>query len=641
MKTPLKILIAEDSQDDTEILMAELRDAGFTPVWRRVECEKDFVAELEKSPDIILSDYLMPQFDGLRAARLLHASGLDIPFILVSGTVGEDIAVEAMRNGATDYLLKDRLTRLGQAVHRALREARNRAERKRAQNELVWKTAFLEAQVNSALDAILVVNDQSKRILQNDRLFQLFEVPEPITRNNDDAVLLQHVLTKVRNPEHFRRRVEELYAHPDEVGRDEVELNNGTVLDRYSAPVRDKAGKYYGRIWTFRDVTEQKQLEEQLRQAQKMEAIGQLAGGVAHDFNNILAVIQMQADMRLLEDHLAPAESDFVAEISKAAKRAANLTRQLLLFSRRQTLQPKDVDLNEIVISMTKMLNRILREDVQIEIKYSPQPLVIHADPGMIEQILMNLSVNSCDAMPKGGRLTVETFAVDLDESGSKKLPQSRPGIFACLKVTDSGVGIPPQVLPKIFEPFFTTKGVGKGTGLGLATVFGIVQQHEGWIHVDSKPDVGTAMTIYLPRLRRASEKAETLKLNFPRGNQETILLVEDSADLRDVFRAVLSELGYHVLLAATGVAALEIWKHNQHQIRLLITDLIMPDGMNGKELAKELLRQNPKLKVLYTSGYSADIAEKDFPLEEGKNFLPKPFEIPKLAQMVRWSLDL
>jgi PAS domain S-box-containing protein len=518
---------------------------------------------------------------------------------------------------------------------------RNITERKRAEEELRWKTAFLEAQVDSALDGILVVDNQGKKILQNQRMNELWKIPPPIAEDKNDAVQIQFITNQTKNPQQSADKVAHLYSHPDEVGRDEVELIDGTALERYSSPVRDKAGKHYGRIWTFRDITERKRLEEQFRQSQKMDAIGQLAGGVAHDFNNILGVIQMQSDLLKAGGNLSPAQLDFAGEIGAAAQRAAALTRQLLLFSRKEVLQPRDLDLNQSISNMTKMLWRILGEDIKMQFKFAMQPLFIHADPGMLDQVLMNLAVNSRDAMPKGGRLVIETSTAEFDESVRGQSAQARPGSFVCLSVSDTGCGIPAENLPRIFEPFFTTKDVGKGTGLGLATVFGIVQQHQGWVHVYSEAGHGTTFRIYLPRLAGMSrQEPEPPALTSMRGGNETILLVEDDAFLRASMHKALSQLGYRVFEAINGIEALEVWKQHHEKIHLLLTDLVMPGGMTGKDLAEQLLRENPKLKVIYVSGYSAEVAGKDFPLEEGVNFLAKPVQAFKLAQTVRQNLD-
>jgi PAS domain S-box-containing protein len=387
---------------------------------------------------------------------------------------------------------------------------------------------------------------------------------------------------------------------------------------------------------------DRQQIEEQLRQTQKMESIGRLAGGVAHDFNNILAVIQMHAGLLAAEPGISPEHLDVAVEIERAAERAANLTRQLLLFSRAQALEPRDLDLNDVVTGINRMLQRILGEDIRILFKLSPRALIVHADAGMLEQVLMNLAVNARDAMPHGGRLVVETSAVELDDLAARQAPQARQGTFACLYVSDTGCGIPREVAPRIFEPFFTTKEVGRGTGLGLATVFGIVEQHKGWINVYSEVGRGTTFRVYLPCLMGDAEAVGPARqaLAPARGGHETILLVEDDAALRAVVRSTLVRLGYRVVEAPSGSAALSVWDQHRDDVRLLLTDLVMPDGMSGRDLAAHLLGRDPHLRVLYTSGYSADVAGRDGTFEDGVNFLAKPFQARTLAQAVRESLD-
>jgi two-component system cell cycle sensor histidine kinase/response regulator CckA len=303
--------------------------------------------------------------------------------------------------------------------------------------------------------------------------------------------------------------------------------------------------------------------------------------------------------------------------------------------------QPRDSDLSESIANTAKMLKRILGENVQVQLKFASQPMFLHADAGMMDQVLLNLAVNARDAMPQGGQLIIETSGVEFDELAASQSAQARPGSFVCLSVSDSGCGIPPEILPKIFEPFFTTKDVGKGTGLGLATVFGIVQQHQGWINVYSELNHGTTFRIYFPRLAKnsGSKSAQPALKTMP-GGDETILLVEDDPSLRLSVRRTLSQFGYRVLEAPTGVKALDVWKQNRDEIRLLLTDLVMPDGMTGKTLAQHLLQDNAKLKVIYMSGYSAEVVGKDFPLQEGVNFLSKPFQAAKLAKTVREKLD-
>jgi CheY-like chemotaxis protein len=362
---------------------------------------------------------------------------------------------------------------------------------------------------------------------------------------------------------------------------------------------------------------------------------------VAHDFNNILTVIQMQAGLLQSEGNLSAEQSELADDIRGAVQRAVGLTRQLLLFSRTDVLQPRDLDLNQNVTEMTKMLKRILGENIAVQLNLAVQPMFLHADAGMMDQVLMNLAVNARDAMLNGGQLVIETAGVEFDEFTATQTAQARPGSFVRLIVSDNGCGIPPENLSKIFEPFFTTKGAGKGTGLGLATVFGVVQQHHGWVNVHSEVGHGTAFTVYLPRLSESHDTKIVKKLlaTAPTGH-ETILLVEDEPALRTMIGKTLTRLGYLVLEASTGFKALEVWKEHRAEIHLLLTDLMMPDGMTGKELGQCLLQENPKLKVVYMSGYSADIVAQDIPFQEGVNFLTKPFQLQQLAHTIRQSLD-
>jgi PAS domain S-box-containing protein len=387
---------------------------------------------------------------------------------------------------------------------------------------------------------------------------------------------------------------------------------------------------------------ERRQLEEQFRQAQKMDSIGQLAGGVAHDFNNMLAVIQMQADLLKTTCKVSTAQTEFVDEIIAATQRATALTRQLLTFSRKQTIQQEDLDLNESINSMTKLLRRTLGANIQMQFKFAMQKLMVHADAGMMDQVLMNLAVNSRDAMPNGGKLIIETSSVEFDQQDASQSAKIRPGSYVCLFVSDTGCGIPPENLPRIFEPFFTTKGVGKGTGLGLATVFGIVNQHQGWVDVYSEVGQGTTFRVYLPRLMKTveSQKVDASPTALP-GGSETILLVEDDAFFRGSLRKALNQLGYRVLEAINGVEALEICRQNHNGIQLLLTDIVMPGGITGRDLGERLQKDYPALKIVYTSGYAAEVAGKGFPLKEGVNFLSKPFQAAKLARIIRNNLDL
>ena len=444
------------------------------------------------------------------------------------------------------------------------------------------------------------------------------------------------------NEEMLARYRERFRKGADERKRENsYELRNGReIVFEIADSLVESPGKPRLLLSLFRDVTTQRRLEEQLRQSQKMEAIGQLAGGVAHDFNNILTVIHGHASL-LQANNLDEMAARSAQQIGLAAERAAGLTRQLLTFSRRQLIQPKRLDMNKIIGNMSDMLGRMLGEDVTLRLNYSQSPATVEADAGMMEQVLLNLAVNARDAMPRGGQLAVRVAIVDVDEAHVQRHPEARVGRFVCVSKTDTGNGIPPEFLPRIFEPFFTTKAVGKGTGLGLATVYGIVKQHQGWIEVQSAVGKGTTFRIYIPYagvLRSAAEKpAGQITL---RGGTETILLVEDERPVRELVARVLEKHGYTVLQAATGVEAVEIWRGQKDHIALLLTDLIMPENMNGRELAEKLWADRADLKVIFSSGYSADIVGKDFRLEPELNYLQKPYQPQTLIVAVRRCLD-
>ena len=395
------------------------------------------------------------------------------------------------------------------------------------------------------------------------------------------------------------------------------------------------------------DNTERLNLESQLRQAQKMEGIGQLAAGIAHDFNNILTIIQGHASRLHNLEGLPERTKESVAQVSVAADRAATLTRQLLTFCRKQAMLAREMDLNQTVAHVSAMLERILGEDIALEFKGDKQLPLISADNAMLELILINLACNSRDAMPKGGTLRISTSSIEITPSYTQQRPEARVGPHVCLTVTDTGCGMRPETLRRVFEPFFTTKEVGKGTGLGLATVYGIVDQHHGWIEVTSEVGVGTTFKIYLPQVQQgnAAERADapgveqTPETDAQCGH-ETILLVEDEMALRELARIVLEDYNYQILEAGSGVQALKVWEEHKGKIDMLLTDMVMPEGMTGRDLAERLQAEKPNLKVLYSSGYSPDVVGGYFKLPENSRFLAKPYQPPILAQAVRECLD-
>jgi two-component system, NtrC family, sensor kinase len=396
------------------------------------------------------------------------------------------------------------------------------------------------------------------------------------------------------------------------------------------------------------EVAERKQIEAALRQSQqammqqeRLAAVGQLSAGIAHDFNNILCIIQGYVSLLIEMEDRGQEKVDALKQIATASQRAANLTRQLLTFSRKQVMQPQRLEFNEVIGNISKMLKRLVGETFAVQFHFSPKPLYIQADLGMIEQVIMNLAVNARDAMPRGGQLTLSASAAEMDEAHRQKNPEARVGQFACLTVTDTGCGIPAENLSRIFEPFFTTKAVGKGTGLGLATVYGIVKQHDGWIEVASEVGKGSTFAVFLPKgSKPAGVQVETSFFVTTHRGQEKILLVEDEAALRVLASKLLRKQGYEITEAASGVEALQIWGEQAGAFDVLLTDMVMPGGINGRELAEKLLTEKPELKVIFSSGYSTDLVENNLRLEEEVNFLPKPYPPKALIQIVRTCLD-
>ena len=515
MSSRIQILVVEDNPADAELLVRELRRSGFDFDWQRVDTEAEYLAKLSSNLHLIISDFEMPEFSGLQALKLLKQQPtLDIPFIIVSGAIGEETAVAAMREGATDFLLKDRIVRLAPVVRRALQEVLERSARKR--------------------------------------------------------------------------------------------------------------------------------LEVQFIEAQKMEVVGQLAGGIAHDFNNALGVIMGYSELvlgNLGSDHPSHGQ---IEQIQRAAERAAGLTRQLLVSSRKQIVQAVELDVNEVVNGMEKLLRQILEENIEMTVVYGAKIGTIKADSGYVWQVLMNLVINARDSMPGGGKIAIQTSAVMLDGAYAQAHPGVAAGAYVMLSISDTGTGMTEEVKARLFEAFFTTKPAGKGTGLGLITCQTVVRQSGGHIDVSSELGRGTTFKIYFPRIGQPLPIAVSpaSKTEVPSRGMETILVVEDEPSLRHVAELILKTRGYNVLTAPNGEDALRVAdKHQGEGIALVVTDVIMP-GMSGKTMADRLRTTSPHLKILFTSGYTDDVIAHHGVLEEGIAFLPKPYTVPTLTRKVRELLD-
>jgi two-component system cell cycle sensor histidine kinase/response regulator CckA len=763
---PLRILILEDVPMDAELMEYELERASIPFMSRRVDSREAFLDELDQfRPDLILSDYTLPRFDGMTALSLARERAPSIPFLIVTGSVNEETAVGCMKAGATDYLLKSNLARIGPAIEAALQRERAHAEKIQAESALAASERRFRSLVQNSSDLVTVLapdgtityaSDSAERIvgyspadlvgtsllgyLDSNHVEQVrgllhsngkSSVAGPIEfslrRPNGSVVWLEAVGSNLLTDATIRgivlnardvrerkradlalRESEERYrdlfdnatdlvcmaapdgpllyvnkawqqgtgygddeidqmqlldiVHPDSRGYytevvdrvlrgerlDHVELvfmpKTGapiTVEGNLSCTFRDGVPSAVRGI--YRDVTERKRVEEQLRRAERMQAAGKLAGGVAHEVNNMMTGVIGFSEfvLRSLEPD-DPRKAD-VEEVIKAGTRAADVTRQLLAFTRQQVLRPQMVQINAVVSDMEKMLRRSLGEDKLLELRLSPDAGEIRADRGQLEQVLINLVLNARDAMTGHGRVSIETALAVWDEVYAQRhegvdIPLGR---YVLLAVSDNGCGMDPGVQERIFEPFFTTKPIGQGTGLGLSTVYGIVKQSGGYVWVYSEPGEGSVFKVYLPQARVASEPDEpaTEPVTASGRGSETVLVIEDENVVRKLACRGLRDHGYHVVEAANGAQALRYIREHPQTIDLVISDVVMPE-IGGRELGQRLATLDPDLPILYMSGYTGEDVVQRGLLDPGAPFQQKPFTPAGLALKARQMLD-
>lgn len=807
MGKPLRTLIIEDSEDDALLIVRTLQKGGFESTWTRVQTAEDLQAALAQEEwDIVICDYRMPRFNAPAALQAVKEAGLDLPFIVVSGIIGEEAAVKMMRSGAHDYVMKDNLQRLPEAVRREIREADIRQERRRAEASLrqrsreleilndlgrsLNRTLTLEEVVRSAISGAInatgsdlallfrrknnelllcglgpesslfldgeyhrvthrvgkclcglavsegksifsknIHNDprctmeeckkvglrscatlalygadeimgilalakfeeydfeQQESFLEtmasqistainnailHDKVVQhanmlrtiFHNVPAGIgllqngifkwingqlsdlTGYSESELLKRHENILFLSDEEYSLTQKDLYAQIRETGKGTTETRwrrkDGQIIDVFLglSPI-DPDDSSQGFVCSAQNITERKYLEYQLTVAQKLEAVGILAGGIAHDFNNLLTAIIGHSEIMLLDLPEGDPLSQRVRDILEAAFQSNSLTKQLLAFSRRQVIQLQVVNLNDVISEMENMIKRLIRDDIELAISLDPDLGLIKADPGQLQQIIMNLVVNSCDAMPASGQITIKTANTYLGDSYKQQDKDLTPGKYVILTVKDTGIGMDQKTQANIFDPFFTTKEVGKGTGLGLSTLYGIIKQNKGMIKVSSEPGKGATFEIYLPQVEDtiSTRIVKTEIFSSEIEKPETILVVEDNEASREIVVLALKKFGYKVLEASDGAKAMEICDQYRGMISLLLTDVVMPE-ISGKQLADMLTQLHPEMKVLYMSGYTDDEIVRHGVMNNDFNFLQKPFKLTQLLEKIKEVLD-
>jgi two-component system cell cycle sensor histidine kinase/response regulator CckA len=633
MKIPLKILVVEDSKDDAELLLHALKRAGYEPTYSLVQNAKGMQAELTRQPwDLIISDYVIPGFGGLAALKVLQESGLDIPFIIVSGKIGEDVAVEALHSGANDYLLKDRLTRLGPAIDRAMKEASQKRKRTQAEQALRESEERYRRLVESCPDAMFIVSEGAIAFA-NPAAVALLGAKSPVDLIGKSLLDFTDANFRDLVEEHLRQALEGLDGPLLEEKM--VRTDGNAVLVEAIARRISYHGDPAVQV-LCRDISSRKHFELQLLNSQKMEAIARLAGGVANDFNNLLTVITGYSGLirsGLSADH--PLQKD-IQQVIQSTERAIGLTNQLLAISRKDVAAPEVLNLNLVLEQMQPLVHRLMGDNIDTTLRPCEGACHIRADRGQLETLIINLAVHARDSMLHGGRLTLNTECIKLAKPLHNQV-HLRSGEYVLLTISDTGLGLTEEYQEHLFEPFFGTTQPGKNTGLGLATVYAIVKQHGGQISCVSEVGKGSVFKIYFPATKLAVREPSTPNRPLPpNGKPPVILLAEDEEVLREFANLILRKHGFHVLTARDGVEAMKIAEQHNGELDLLFTDVVMP-RMGGTDLYKQFSEKHPNTPVIFTSGYPRTIlTESGLDERREYEFLQKPYTTQTLVEKIR-----
>ena len=669
---PVEILLVEDSETDRLIAVELLAGARVPNVLHTVTDGLAALAFVRQQggyadaprPDLILLDLNLPKRDG---REVLHDLKTDdrfkhIPIIVLTTSRADEDVLQAYGRHANAYIAKPLSVDQFELAVRCLEQfwftvallppappapsARPATPPTAAQLGQNLRVLLIEDSPTDALvieDGLAVASGNSFTVT---RVTRVSEAMEQLGRGRFDVVLTDLSLPDSQGLETFRRVAAAAPETPvivltsatdDAQGMEAVQLGAEDYLLKTEVSARSTAR-------ALRHAVERRQLTTELHDVKRMELVGQLAGGIAHDFNNLLTVVSGNCELIRFNAQFPPGDLSLLKDVEDAAKHAAHLTRQMLAFSRRQVMQSRKLDGNELIANCQRMLRRAVGENIRLSLQLAADLPAVLADVGMVEQVLMNLALNARDALPGGGDIRLQTAVVNVTEADTRRVRGARAGRFVRFSVADHGTGIPPEVLPRIFEPFFTTKDIGKGSGLGLASALGIAQQHGGWIEVDSMVGHGSTFHLYLAALAEpapAASPAPALAAPTPLpGRGEVILIVEDEAALRPLLRMMLQRSGYHVLEASNGPEALAHWRERKAEIRLLFTDMVMPGGMSGRDVARALQAERPSLPILYTSGYSRETIVHGNEFLTVSNFMPKPYSPREVAQRIRAALD-